>query len=44
MEPENIGIDSMIKAVYRKPEKWARFVIAPMVLKLLAKETRQQSE
>lgn len=44
MEPENIGIGNIIEAVYRKPEKWSRFVIAPMVLRLLAKETRQQNE
>ena len=44
MEPENIGIGSVIEAVQRKPEKWARFVIAPMVLRLLTQDTRKNSE
>jgi ribosome maturation factor RimP len=44
MEPESIGISDIMERVLRKPEKFARFIIAPMVLKLLAKETRQHSE
>ncbi len=44
MERDNIGISDVMASVAKKPEKYARFLLAPMVVKLLAQSIRQNGK